>query len=304
MFWKSSRKLTPRKRFVLWGGVFLVLLVSVLTIILLTNQKKKVSPASLPKEQLTLIQAKTQAISQTQNLISDKKIKESDLLIKLKEEKLLKPNETDWRSCFNLETANSLDKLDNFKKKILTIVNSLPATPAPGPDSPPPQPGPSPVPNNKEDLHKYISDDAIEFACNTLKNEKNLPSDVRFVGDTTPTTDFATETNIYTGNNHNFYYYDSMGGGNSVPSDVKDKFCATILVHGDPSLNINDKLKPKLSPRQNDGYNCGMFTIANIEYFADKLSSGSGNPDEESFWDIPESKRTEISNNILQKRSY
>ena len=41
MFWKSSRGLTPRKRFVLWGGVFLVLLVSVLTIILLANQKKK-----------------------------------------------------------------------------------------------------------------------------------------------------------------------------------------------------------------------------------------------------------------------
>src|SRR4051812_47303658 len=104
MFWKSSRRLTTHKKIILWGA-FLVLLVGILTIILVANQKKGGPSAPLPKEQLTLTQVKDQTISEVQNSISDKKIKESDLLTKLKEEELLKPNETDWKNCFNLEVA-------------------------------------------------------------------------------------------------------------------------------------------------------------------------------------------------------
>lgn len=128
-------KLTARKKNILWGIILLILLIIITVIVLSTSVSQK--------EELSLKQVRTQAVSEVQNSLNNKSVKMADLLTKMKEQQILSSGAKELKDCF--EKVDSLDKLNDLKKKVLTIVNNLSTTP--GPDNPTPSPGPT-GPNN------------------------------------------------------------------------------------------------------------------------------------------------------------
>jgi hypothetical protein len=122
-------KLSVRKKTILLGSILLTLL-AVIVIIVLSSKEKGVSSVHSQNE-LSLKQA--QVISEIQNFLDSKNIKKVDLLTKLKEQRILKPNETDWKKCF--DNADNSNELNTLKKNVLAIVNNLSNVPFPN-DSP------------------------------------------------------------------------------------------------------------------------------------------------------------------------
>ncbi|MCE8158876.1 MAG: hypothetical protein I3265_00085 [Candidatus Moeniiplasma glomeromycotorum] len=145
MFRKSRRKLTLRKKIILGGGILLVFLVGILTIVLVSQEKS--SPVSSSKKPLTLTQTKNQVISEIQNLLNEKKVKPADLLNELKKQQLLKPESKDWKDCVNSKEVNDPVKLEALKEKVIIEVNELAGIPGPsGPGTPPGPSGPGTPP--------------------------------------------------------------------------------------------------------------------------------------------------------------